>query len=386
MQFGMWAYPWDIVDKGPQEAVDELVDIGIDSLYVAANYHTVQAFSTHNPERKTFFTDASAYFEPSEDYGELAPVQNEQMQAEQADWIEEVADAVSDSPLQLNAWVVGCHNSTLGMEHEEYALESPFGDPLVFGLCPSQPAVQKYLKTMLADLDSNYPFEDVLLETFHYFHGSGWSWHHDKFHTDIGELGEYLLGLCFCEECQQNARDAGVAVEEARKLSKETILALAEGEMDSDVEPREWLEQNEAVKAYSDVRQETLSALYEEFASETDVNIGGFIGMKGIDNSWMHGLDLETLQGTVDYFTIMDYLPSTEEVIETYEHSTDRITETPVRAGILPGHPIVDTKEAVTDQIVALSETDTEEVTIYNYGLLPERNLSWVKDGIEQVN
>ncbi len=378
----MWAYPWDIVDKGPEQAIDELVDIGVDKLYVAANYHTVQGFSPHNPKRNTFFADSGAYFQPEMDYGDLSPAVNPDMEQEGADWIQQIADAVEDSPLQLDAWVVGCHNSKLGMNHKEFTLKSPFGDPLVFGLCPSQPAVQKYLTTMLSDLD-RYGFEDMLLETFHYFHGSGWGWHHEKFHTDIGELGEYLLGLCFCDECQSNAVDAGVDVEAARDRSKETIMQLAEGEIDADITPADWIENNEAVKEYSEVRKETLNSLYEGLASATDATIGGFIGMKGVENSWMHGLDIESLEEIVDYFTLMDYMPETEAVVDTYNATTDRISKVPVRAGILPGHPIVDTQDAVTDQIVALNEIGADEITIYNYGLLPKRNLHWVKEAIE---
>lgn len=384
MDIGMWAYPWDIVDKGPEKAVEELVDIGIDTLYVAANYHTVESFSSHNPERKTFFADSNAYYQPNGDYGELSPITNPRMGDE--DWVREVSDEVADSPLELNAWVVGCHNTNLGMRNEQLALESPFEDRLVFGLCPSQPAVQSYLRNMLTDLDSNYPFEDFLLETFHYFHGSGWGWHHDKFHTDIGDLGEFLLGLCFCDECQQRAREKGVPVDEARELSRQTIVQLAEGEMDPDTSPAEWLERNEAVEAYSDVRKETLTSLYREFASETDADLGAFIGMKGVDNSWMHGLDLESLQEPLDYFTLMDYMPETSQVIDTYEDTTDRIRDVPVRAGLLPGHPIVDSKERAIDQIVALHDAGAGEATIYNYGLLPERNLGWVKEAIGEIN
>lgn len=378
----MWAYPWDIVDKGPEQAIDELVDIGVDKLYVAANYHTVQGFSSHNPKRNTFFADSGAYFQPEMDYGKLSPAVNPDMDEEGADWIDQIAVAVEDSPLQLDAWVVGCHNSKLGMNNKEFTLKSPFGDPLVFGLCPSQPAVQKYLTTMLSDLD-RYGFEDMLLETFHYFHGSGWGWHHEKFHTDIGELGEYLLGLCFCDECQSNAADAGIDVEAARKRSKETILQLAEGEIDADITPAEWIENNEVVKEYSEVRKEILNSLYKDLTSATDANVGGFIGMKGVENSWMHGLDIDSLEDIVDYFTLMDYMPETEAVVDTYNATTDRISNVPVRAGILPGHPIVDTQDAVTDQIVALNEIGADEITIYNYGLLPKRNLNWVKEAIE---
>lgn len=383
MKVGMWAYPWDMIDKGPAQAVNELVDIGIDRVYVAANYHTVESFSTHNPKQKITFAESGAYYQPSGDYGSLAPVTNPEMGED--DWIARIGEAVEDSSLEMNAWVVGCHSTKLGMEHKELTLESSFGDRLVFGLCPSQPAVQQYLTSMLTDLDE-YPFEDLMLETFHYFHGSGWSWHHDKFHTDIGELGEFLLGLCFCDACHARAESEGVDVESARRQTREAILALGEGELDPETDMREWIEKHESVQAMVDIRKDTLTDLYRELIDVTDANIGPFIGMKGIDRSWMHGLDLESLDGMVDFFTLMSYRPETSAVIETYERALDRVSGTEVRPGLLPGHPIVDSKETAIDQIVALDEAAATETVIYNYGLLPKRNLGWVREGIKQID
>lgn len=380
----MWAYPWDIVDKGATNVIEELSDLGIDKLYVAANYHTVESFSPHNPERKTYFTDAGAHFRPEKEYGDLSPAVNPDMQRYDQDWLEQISEAVKDSPIQLNTWVVGCHSTTLGMKHDDLSITSPFGDSLVFGLCPSQPAVQEYLKTMLSDID-RYDVDEMLLETFHYFHGSGWGWHHDKFHADIGELGEYLLGLCFCEECMETAADADVDVDSARKQSKKTIIQLAEGRIDSNISPADFIEEHKEIKAYSEARKETLNSLHKKLISTTDADLGSFIGMKGVDNSWMHGLDLETLQHTMDYFTLMDYTPDVDKAVDTYQMTTNQIDSAPIRPGILPGHPIVNTEEEVKNQVHALHDAGAEEITIYNYGLLPEKNLSWIGQAIESV-
>lgn len=381
MKYGMWAYPWDLIDEGPESVAEDLLELGIDRLYLAANYHTVEAFSPHNPVRKTLFADAGAYFQPQHQYGELSPVPPSVM--EDDDWVATVMDSLQDSELEVNGWAVGCHNSVLGRKFDEYAITTPFGDPLVFGLCPSNPPVQEYLTRMLVELDDRFSFEDVLLETFHYFHGSGWGWHHDKFHTDIGELGEFLLGLCFCDECRSRATAEGVDVESARDTSQDTIVQLAEGEMSSDVSPKEWLEEHPPVEAYSTVRQRTLEEFYRELSLEVDADLGGFIGMLGVDNSWMHGMNLERLRDHVDFFTVMSYREDVSDAVSAYEAASERTSPTPVRAGVLPGHPLIHDSETVEEHVAGLKAAGPDEITFYNYGLLPERNLEWIRNAID---
>ena len=86
----------------------------------------------------------------------------------------------------------------------------PPGDRLVFGLCPSKPAVQRYLTALVANLDRRTQFDRIDLEQFDYFCGTGFGWHHQKIHVALGDLGEFLFGLCFCEACRANAADASI--------------------------------------------------------------------------------------------------------------------------------------------------------------------------------
>lgn len=62
MDFALWAYPWDLLDEGVESVVDQCRELGVDKLNLATNYHSVQPFLPHNPERKTFFAHASCYF------------------------------------------------------------------------------------------------------------------------------------------------------------------------------------------------------------------------------------------------------------------------------------------------------------------------------------
>lgn len=380
MEFAIWAYPWDLVDEGVESIANRLVEMGITEVNLATNYHTVQTFSPRNPERKTFFARASAYFQPGDDYGRLRPVPNPVMG--ENDWVEQVADGFEGTPLSLNSWTVGCHNSRLGMNNRGATLQTPFGDPLVFGLCPSNPDVREYLLSLVADLDGRGSFDAIELETFHYFHGTGWGWHHDKFHTELGSLGEFLWGLCFCDHCRENAADAGVDTETADEAARAAILDLAEGNLPADTNVGEWLDSHPTVRAYGETRKETLASLYEELQRGVTADLGSYVGMMGVENSWMHGLDLEAHGEHLDYYTVMAYEPSVEEAVDDYTATVERSPNAGVDAGLLPGHPIVTDGETVASQVDELVEAGVDRISFYNYGLLPERNLAWIADAI----
>jgi len=380
MTFATWAYPWDLIDEGVESVADRLLDLGISEINLATNYHTVQTYLPHNPERRTFFAHPSSYFQPGEGYGDLEPVPNERMGGD--DWLATIDRELADTSVSLNSWTVGCHNSRLGMEHPEYALQNAFGDALVFGLCPSRPAVQAYLVALLDDLDDRANFERIELETFDYFYGTGFGWHHDKFHTRLGDLGEFLFGLCFCDDCRANAREAGVDADAVAETVRSTVDAISGGQFPHDVDVGGWLRSHPEVAAYVDVRAETLTDLYERLAEAVDdAELGAYVGMKGTENSWMHGMDLEALSEPLDYVTVMAYRETREETVGCLQ-TAQALTEVPAHAGVLPAHPFVYDETTTVDIVDGLVASGADRVSFYNYGLLPERNLDWIGDAI----
>jgi hypothetical protein len=381
MQFALWVYPWDLIDEGVETVVDRCVELGVDELNLATSYHSVQPFLPHNPERKTLFARASAYFQPDEEeYGDLSPVPNEKMG--DADWLSTIERVVADTELSLNSWTVGCHDSRLGMDNPELTLTSPFGDSLAFGLCPSQPAVQEYLRGLVSDLSSRRQFDRIELETFDYFHGTGFGWHHDKYHVELGDLTEFLLGLCFCDACTDRARDAGIDVDAARDRSRERIEEGIDGR--TDVNARAWIERQPELSEYVDHRRQTLAGLYSDLRDAVggDADLGRYTGFLNVEDAWMHGADLSALSDHLDYHTVIAYEGSREAVLRRVDSARRLSDDTPVHAGILPGHPAIDERATVTDVVDGLAAANVDRVSVYNYGLLPERNLNWTADAV----
>lgn len=378
MDFAVWAYPWDVRDERPGHVASRLCDIGIDEINLATNYHAVQAFSPHNPERRTHFAHASAYFSPDGRYGQLEPIPYEGMNG---DWVADIADSLHD--FTLISWTVGCHNSRLGMAHPEVTIESPHGDDLVFGLCPSNPAVQEYLVSLVGDLADSSRFDRIELETFDYFYGTGFGWHHQKIHARLGTLGEFLFGLCFCDHCRATAADAEINVERVREIAATTVDDIVAGRVPHELDPERWLRDNPAVADYVDVRADTLVDLYADLADAADdTPLGYYVGMPEAGQEWLVGADLDRLAEHVDYYCLPAYESSREAVLDAYRTVDSRAPDIPLHVGVLPGHPSIHDEATLVDIVDGLCSTGVPRVSFYNYGLLPEQSLDWIESAV----
>lgn len=382
MSFATWAYPWDIVDEGVENVAADLLDLGVTEISLATNYHAVQTLNPHNPRRRTFFARASSYFQPGDGYGRLEPVPNEEMG--EHDWLARIDEKLASTGIELSSWTVGCHNSRLGMANQDLALVNPFGDPLIFGLCPSRPAVREYLVSLVADLDDRASFTRIELETFDYFHGTGFGWHHQKFHARLGDLGEFLFGLCFCDDCRESAVSAGIDVERARSECIEAIDALIGGDIHAQLEIPRWLADHQATEAYTRHRCRLITSLYATLAESvaSSTRLGCYVGPRPVQYSWHHGLDLEAIAEHLDYIVVLTD-ENTRDDVENRLNRAASVADVQLHAGVTPSYPILNNEETVIDVVEGLREAGAERVCFYNYGLLPERNLTWIASAIE---
>jgi hypothetical protein len=382
----IWSHPWDLVDEGPERAARRIASLGIDEVNLATTMHSVQTLNPHNPERKTFFADASAYFQPDgRRYGSITPDVNETMG--EADWLAEIAGGFEGTGVDLNSWSVPFHSSRQGRRHPDATITSPFGDSLIWGLCPSNPDVREFGTALAADLADRGAFETVEMELADYQYGTGYGWHHQEFFHRLGPLGEFLFGLCFCEHCRSRARDAGVAVDRAREAAKTGLADRFEGRIAHDTDVGGWLVEHPGVAAYADVRRETLTDLFADFDDALgDTNFGYYFKMgglgddrMGVEHSWKHGLDLSGISRHLDEATVLAY-HSDPTVVRDDVATTRSLLDAPVRAGVLAGHPIVRSRAQLREQVEAAVDAGTDSLAFYGYGVLPDRNLEWIGD------
>jgi hypothetical protein len=158
--------------------------------------------------------------------------------------------------MPVRAWTVFLHNYALGEARPECACENAFGDRHLTDLCPANPEVREYVRALTADIAA-HGASSVVAESLHY-HGLEHGFHHERYFIDLGALGRYLLGLCFCEHCLRAAAEAGVdgrrLKEQARQelesrfqspaphdqpeLSRDEVAAFAGGELGAYLEAR----------------------------------------------------------------------------------------------------------------------------------------------------
>src|SRR5205807_1465358 len=177
----------------------------------------------HNPARKVHFLEGDrVFFQPDPArYRGLALQPIASTLVDRSDLLADVCRMASARSLTARAWTVFLHNHTLGTAHPDCACRNAFGDAHLTDLCPSNPDVRAYVTALTADIGSK-GVAAVVAESLH-FHGLEHGFHHERYFIELGALGRYLLGLCFCDHCLEAARRRGV---NAEKLRVEVVREL----------------------------------------------------------------------------------------------------------------------------------------------------------------
>src|SRR5438552_1332728 len=180
MYTAIWAYPWDFLDEGFDDALGRIADAGIEAVSVAAAYHTVRTLNPHNPKQAVYHGEGGVvYFkpDPAAFEGSLKPVESNLLA--QGDPLTRLCDAAGKRGIKVHAWTVVTHNTRLGTANPELTLENAFGDRYPFGLCPSNPEVRAYAIGLVKSLAQRSDLACIELESLG-FMGIDHSGHHSK--------------------------------------------------------------------------------------------------------------------------------------------------------------------------------------------------------------
>jgi hypothetical protein len=280
METSMLAFATDLRDEGTGTVLDNVQNrAGVDGLTMAVAYHDARDLFPHNPLRKVRYLEGGAVFFPPDvaRYESLQPRVSEL--ARSGDPLGELCEAAGDRGMRVNAWAVFLHNDRLGFAHPECATQNAFGDRYLTDLCPSNPEVRKYARTLASDI-ARYDVSTILSESLH-FHGLGHGYHHERYFEELGAVGVYLLGLCFCEHCLEAARRRGVDAAMVHRLVRDELerrFVGGGGSEDPDALTREDLEPlgGEQMLGYLDARTETVTSLLDEVATAASGGGAGF--------------------------------------------------------------------------------------------------------------
>jgi hypothetical protein len=393
-----FAFPGDLADEGVETVLGNLQDrAGVAGITAAFVYHAARDVFPHNPRRKVVLRDRGALLYPPDPslYEGLRIEPRVDAAALERDVLAETCTAAATRSLAVNAWTVFLHEDRVG-DHLDCVTQNAFGDLYPADLCPANPDVRAYVRALVTDI-ARYDIQAIIAESLHY-HGLEHGYHHERYFTELGSRGRYLLGLCFCEHCLARAARAGVdgaAVREAVRHELEQVFedsrAVAEGEL----EP----EQLADLAAYLAVRAETVTTLAAE-AAETAAAAGkrfvfmdlsgavkGYatgrpVGGPAAEVAWRFGIDLAALQRVCPEVKVLGYAAEIDRLrldLETY-------------AGVLGGHPFslvlrpsppdCETPEDLAAKVALARELGVTRVDFYHYGLVRLEALDWIRTAV----
>ena len=380
----MWAYPWDILDDGADETTARMRnEIGLDAVSAAASYHTVAQLRPHTKSSRRFFTadEGAVYFQPNREIWAGRAIQpNHRALPGSDNPLETICEAALRNDLKPVAWTVCLHNSHLGRTYPEAAQRNAFGDLYAHHLCPANPDARRYALALIRDLSENYPLfaveaESLSYDGFAHFHA------HEKIGLRLGSLGNFLLSLCFCDSCKQRAQndniDADRLEEDARRRLIDIFEKGAPSPFDGASSPRDLVHEDEHYSAYLNMRREAVSTLHQEAkeaAGETHL-----IAMRMGDPN-LTGFDGKACADAADALEILCYTAEPDVLEQQVAHASKAFCEPDdLIVGLSAFAPHSPSRSVLERNVERALEMGVRAFAFYNYGIMPERNLDWVR-------
>jgi hypothetical protein len=329
METSMLAFATDLCDEGLDTVLGNIQErAGVAGLTMAAAYHDARDLFPHNPVHKVRYLEGGAvFFQPDEPLYEGLQLQPRVAKlARTIDPLDDLCAAASERGIDANAWVVFLHSDRLGFRYPECATQNAFGDRYLTDLCPSNPEVRAYAISLATDV-ARYELSTIFAESLH-FHGLTHGYHHERYFEELGTVGTYLLGLCFCVHCLAAARRTGVDAEMVHRSVRDELERLFADGGDSEssaVLTRDRLAAfgGEQLLGYLDARIETVTSL----AAEVSAAVGEgtsvvFLDLSGAEKGfatghpigdaaptigWQMGIDVTTLEVMCDTIEMTGY-------------------------------------------------------------------------------
>ena len=374
MESSVLAFATDLIDEGADQFFGNLTDrAGVGGLTLASVYHEARDVFPHNPRRVVRYLEpGAAYFRPDPArWAEqrLRPVPSTAIG--DGDPFATASAEAERRGMKLHAWTVFLHNDRLGFEHPDCAPANAFGDRARTELCPANPEVRAYVRTLVAE-HGRYGVDAIRAESLH-FHGLRHGYHHERYFEQLGPVAEALLGLCFCEHCRAAADRLGVPADEVRRVVQDEVRRrLASEEAAAEATPLTDLADG-ALAAYVDASAATVGSLAAEaaqVAEEHDMRLT-FMDADGPGKGWLSGVDLPSLAKTVHGIETLGYATSPERVREKVAAFALHGVDPSGLAVILrPMSQDCDSPENLAAKIRVLDELGVPEVEFYNYGLM----------------
>ena len=393
MQLSMWTYPWDVQDQGLDRLVADLKDrAGLNMVSLATSYHAGRFLQPRSPHQKAYFPeDGTVYYTPDEtvwEEKEIRPLMARNV-SERGDMLAALVEARAETGMEVSCWTVCLHNTRLGILHPNHVTRNPFGNPNYYNLCPSSPAARDYVTTMVGEISTRYRPDRIELESPN-FMGFAHEYHHEKDGVGLNAEDDFLLSLCFCDHCMARAQAAGVNTAGARETVGRFIAEMCEREIPERQFPDFPSAGIDAFRDHADLyaflnwRTEPVTSLIADIrkAAHRDTKVV----LIDLADAWLGGVDLKAAAEACDGLILCCY--NMEPFAVSAQFETARTIVGPDKylgVGLRVFYPEMEDAEALAARTQAAIAAGAKGVNFYNYGLVPEKRLDWVRLARDRV-
>ncbi len=389
----MWAYPWDLLDEGVDEAVGKMHDrAGVTDVAVTTFYHAGKFLHPNNPRRRIVFPASSTvYFRPDPSWhGKLRITPPVWPGLDDVDPWPLIREACDAREMGVTAWTLSLHSSGIGERHPDTTVENAYGDRIITDLSAAHPDVAGLLVALTRDIAEHLPVDRIMLESLEYMpfaHG----YHHEVLGVPTGPTVNMLMALDFSEHALQAAADEGVDAERVRRWVVDTLDRHFTDPFAGHV-TYDWAELRAAVGGevgrFLDARRGVVRSLTERVISSireaSDATIalcdfGPLYAMPPDGTAWESGMDVAVTTALADEVHPTLYLgdPAANRLKLTEYLSLigdADIDVIPAIRAILPQTPDAASLESQVRNLDGL----VDGASFYNYGFMARQTLDWI--------
>ncbi|MFE5512294.1 hypothetical protein ACFQ9J_17100 [Streptomyces sp. NPDC056529] len=377
MNIEVFAHPVSF-RRAPRAEAERLRTAGVDRVRLAYAYHSGRWLLTTSEPAAVVDFPAGRWFArhraPGGEGGDpplSLPVLGDEATA--------AAEELVTAGVAVTAWLVGLHQSPLAATRPELALRNAFGHPYRHALCPAQPDVVRYARTLVAETAGQPGVSGLELEAFGYL---GWQHQsaHDKTGAALRPADRWLLSLCFCPACADRLSAAGVDGAEAAARTRAALLAQL-----ADPRPAGALDED-AVTALGPDLHDTLLAVRAEVTTElvraaAEASGGLPLSVRATDDRYAcdgkSSGDLGALASAAGGLTVTNLAGDASALRRDLVAA--RRTGVPIVAGWNLGAAQTSDEEELAEAARQAREHGAGSLALYAYDLAPAPRLEWLR-------
>jgi hypothetical protein len=365
------AYPWDVLEDSSFPS--RVRDHGLDTVTLAAAYHSTRAATPLHPRHQVVTADYAALYRPVHEEAwkdrRLTPLGPRWLDDD--DPFGAAVTILREAGLKVAAWIVLTHNSRLGAANSDVAVVNCFDESYPYALCPSHEEVREYAATLAAEALRDLAVDEVSLEGCGQLGLTHLS-HHEKTDDAWTPYAQRLLSVCCCAACRGAWRGLGLDPDRTVGGLRAAVRAEAEGEESTVEGLDEVLATRHA--ATDMLRAQVLAAVREQAP-------GAPITLHGHPDPWVTGASpglTPTAAGDVDAVLVPCWPVASSTADVVAKAAASGVPVDAYVTALPPADP-----DALPGHLARLRAAGASRLSLYHLGLAPRWRQQYLREMVE---